>query len=217
MRMRGLDVVGGGTGGLVGVDYGNLVSSIFNTAGAAVDVASQSQAEKADNDKLQAAIAADKAATNAVWRANASAEAAKLDPTKAGAAQADKMAADAAVKVQDKAGAAVPDSKKADRVKAAQAAVDAANQDLQDALRANDKAKQLSAQAELDAANQTLDKATGDAPAGNVGHGKGGKGAPAGSASVFDKKLVGPVKVKHVLEGLGAIVVGTVAVKALRK
>ena len=194
MRMRGIDVVG--------VEYGGLVSSIFNAAGAAVDVAQQSQAEKADADKVQAAIMADRAATNAVWKANASEAVAKLDPSKASAAKADKMAADQAVKVQDKAGAAVPAGKGGDRVKEAQGAVDRANQDLQDALRADDKAKQMSAQAELDAANQTLGKAQGTVPEGNTGAGKGGKGAPAGTSSMFSAAIVGPVKVWHALVGL---------------
>src|SRR5882672_8561847 len=117
MDMRGID--------LVGVEYGGLVSSLFNAAGAAVDVAQQSQAEQSANNKRDAAIAADRAATNAVWHANASAATAQLDPKRAGAAKADKMAADKAVQVQDKTGAEMPTSKRDERVKAAQAGVDA--------------------------------------------------------------------------------------------
>ena len=189
MRMRGLD--------LVGVDYGGLVSSIFNTAGAAVDVAQQSQAEKAADGKLQAAIAADRAATNAVGRANASAAAAAIDKSQAGTAKADKMAADKAVQVQDKAGADCPADKRGERVKAAQTALDDAQQALEDALRSGDKAKQMGAQAMVDAATQTLGKAQGVAPEGNTGHGKGANGAP----SMLSKKLVGPVKVWQALVG----------------
>lgn len=205
MRMRGLD--------LVGVDYGGLVSSIFNTAGAAVDVAQQTQADKAADVKLQAAIAADRAATTAVGRANASAAAAAIDKSQAGAAKADKLAADKAVQVQDKAGAALPENKRDDRVKAAQEDLDKSQQALEDALRGGDKAKQTTAQAFVDAATQTLGKAQGVAPEGNTGHGKGTKGGP----SVLDKKLVGPVTVKHVLEGLGAVAVVGVGYKVLRK
>ncbi len=185
MSVRGIDVIG--------VEFGGLVSSLFNAAGAAVDIKSQSQAEKADADKVKAAITADQAATNAVGRANTSEAVAKLDPSKANTAKADKMAADAAVKVQDKAGAVVPESKRADRVKAAQDAVDTANQDVQDALRSSDKAKQMSAQAWLDAANQTLGKAQGTVPEGNTGAGKGGKGAGA-STSFLSSTLYGPIK-----------------------
>lgn len=194
--MRGMDVIG--------VDYGGLVSSIFNTAGAAVDVAQQSEAEKADNNKLQASITADKAATTAVWRANAS------------GTLADKSVADAAVAAQDKAGAAVPEGKRADRVKAAQAAVDTANQDLSDALHANDTAKQKNAQAELDAATQTLDKARGVAPEGNAGKGKGGKGGAGGGIS-WSTPLVGPVKVWQGLVGLVATVGGVILWKRSHK
>lgn len=190
MEMRGID--------LVGVDYGGLVASIFNTAGAAVDVAQQSQAEQSANNKRDTAIAADRAATNAVWKANASAAAAEIDKSKAGTAKADKMAADKAVQVQDKAGADMPASKRDERVKAAQTAVDAAQTDMQDALRSGDKAKQMSAQAEMDAAQQTLGKAQGTVPEGNTGAGKGGKGAGSG-ASVFSTTIAGPVKVWHAL------------------
>ncbi len=196
MQMRGID--------LVGVEYGGLISSIFNAAGSAVDVAQQSSAEQAAESKAQAAIAADRAATNAVGRANASAEAAKIDKTQAGAAKADKMAADKAVQVQDKAGAAMPADKKDERVKAAQDDLDNAQKALEDALRGNDKAKQTAAQAFVDAATQTLGKAQGVAPEGNTGHGKGTNGTP----SMFSKKIVGPVKVWEALVGLLVVVGG---------
>ncbi len=194
--MRGIDVIG--------VDYGGLVSSVLQTAGAAVDVAAQSQAEKAADTKLQAAIAADHAATNAVGRANASAEVAKVDSKQSGAAKADKMAADKAVQVQDKAGAEMPANKRDDRIKAAQTDLDNAQKALEDATRSGDKAKEAGAQAFVDAANQTLNKAQGIAPEGNVGHGKGGKGAPAEGSSFFSKTVYGPVKVWHALAGLVA-------------
>lgn len=203
MRMRGLD--------LVGVDYGGLVSSIFNTAGAAVDVAQQSQAEQSANSKLAAAVAADKAATSAVGRANASAAVAATDKSQAGAAKADKMAADKAVQVQDKAGASCPTDKRDERVKSAQADLDNAQKALEDAVRSGDKTKQLTAQAFVDAAQQTLGKAQGVAPEGNTGHGA------SGGPSLLDKTIVGPVKLVHVLEALGVAVVGTIGYKVLRK
>ena len=192
MRMRGLD--------LVGVDYGGLVSSILQTGGAAVDVAQQSQVEKAADSKLQAAIAADRAATNAIGKANASSAAAAIDKSQAGSAKADKMAADKAVQVQDKAGAECPENKRGERVKAAQDSLDSAQQALEDALRGGDKAKQQGAQAMVDAATQTLGKAQGTAPEGNTGHGKGTNSTP----SVLSKKVLG-VKLWQGLAGLAVV------------
>jgi len=195
MRMRGLDVVG--------VEYGGLVSSIFNAAGAAVDVAQQSQAEQAANAKLNAAIAADRAATNAVGKANASAQAAKLDPTRSSAAKADRMAADAAAKAQDKAGAAVPSNLLSKRVDSAQSDLDNAQSALEDALRGSDKAAQMAAQAMVDAAQQTLDKVQGRPSS----SGKGGKSGSSGT-SFLSKTVAGPVKVWEVLAGAVATVGG---------
>lgn len=190
--MNGLDIVG--------ADYGGLVSSIFQAGGAAVDYAKASQKEKEDatkaNTKLQAAIAADQAATNAVARATMSARVAEKDPTKAGAAKADAMAARSALAAQDKAGVECPDDKRKERTEAAQKAVDDAEVALQGALRGGGEAIIAAAQAKVDAAKQTLDKTRGVPPAASTG---GGVVAQRQEEGFLSKTLFWKIKVWHAL------------------
>lgn len=188
MTLLGIDVLG--------ADYGEIISTVFQAAGGAVDYAKHVQDENAAiasaDSALAAAIAADQAATVAVGKAAMSALVAKADPSKVGALKADKAAADAAVAVQDRVGAALPEEKRAARVKAAQAAVDNATRRVAAAR----GSMEVVVQVELAAAKQTLAKAKGKEEKSNKAVEKSNDGE-----SFLVKPLVGPVKWWHAIVG----------------
>ncbi len=140
---------------IIGADTGAILSTVFSAAGGAVDYAKHTQesdaAAASAESALAVAIAADRAATDAVTKAALSAM------LKGSSAKADKVAADAAVAAQDSAGALVPEEKRTDRVKDAQEAVDNATKKVS---HASGTVKTV-AQVRLDAAKQTLAKTKG--------------------------------------------------------
>lgn len=180
---------------IVGVETGDIVSTIATAAQGGLAIAQKEKASgeaKANVDKkVAAAIAADSKATQAIAQAATSAALAVTNPAKAGLASADKMSADSAVAAQDAAGAAVPPEGQQRRIDNAQHDLDVSQAALQATLRKGGDASYQ--QALVTAANQTLAKARGGgAPA--KGGDKGAAAAPEGE-SFLSKTIVGPIKV----------------------
>ncbi len=200
--MKGLDVLG--------ADYGDIISTLFQAAGGGVDYARASEAENKVSVSAAAAladtIAADQAATSAIAQAASLALVVKADPSKKHDLAIAKAAADKAIIVQDKAGAVLLESKRADRIKAAQNIVDAA---VKKVSAATGTAK-LIAQAYLDAANMTLSKAKGES------QDKKDKGDKGDKEGLLSRSIVGGFKVWHGLATAVVAIIGVVVVKKFK-
>lgn len=183
---------------LLGVDYGSILQSAGGIITSAVDVAQQAEKEKqlagAEKKKLDTAIAADVAASNAAAKAAVSAQ------LKSASAQIDLMAAQSAIAAQDRAGAALSAESAELRVAAAEKQLELATQNAQATPKDGYKAALAAAW------TQTVNKARNldiqAAPA--RGAGKGG-GAGSEKEPWLTRRVLGPVPGWGVVVGGGAL------------
>ena len=202
--MEGLDLLG--CDGEIGLDFG--YGTLFKTAGGIAEGAisaheadvEQAKLDKDEQDKLNAAVAADIAASNATARADVSAQ------LKSSSASIDAQAAQLAQTAQDKAGAGLSDAGQAKRAAAADKALDTAVKNAQSSPK--DGYRQALVKAWTATANKAHNGTISSFDDGG-GKGKGKKGGKGGGESFWTRRVVGPLPGAAVVPlaagGLGAL------------